>query len=130
MPPRPRLIAVIDDDIEFLRYVHVALGVEGYACITFQSATSALDYFRYQLPALAIIDYYLPDADGVTLLRELRAAPATKALPVVLTTGPAVLTMRSLQIAARELDATLLLKPYDVDTLSSVLDRLLPPDTD
>jgi CheY-like chemotaxis protein len=38
-------------------------------------------------PALVLLDLHLPDLTGVQVLRELRAAPATSGVPVVILSG-------------------------------------------
>lgn len=40
-----------------------------------------------ELPELVVLDVMLPGVDGVELLRRLRAAPATRSIPVVMATA-------------------------------------------
>ena len=128
MPPPPKdsaVIAVVDDDPDFAEIMTVVLGFEGFTPVSLPSARAALDYFRHQLPSLAIIDYRLPDLLGVQLVETMRSDPQTRDLPVVLTTALDRRYIGPLEEAARRLDAVLLLKPSLLDTLAGTIRVLL-----
>jgi len=122
---QPAVIAVVDDDPDFTRIMSLALGFEGFRPVSLPSAGAALDYFRTHQPSLAIIDYRLPDLLGVQLMEAMRSDPHTRAVPVILTTALERGHVAPLQDAARRLDAILLLKPFDLETLADTIRRLL-----
>jgi DNA-binding response OmpR family regulator len=64
-------------------------------------------------PALVILDVLLPDADGLELLKELRARPDGSSLPVLLLSSEAEVKSRikGLQTGADDYVG----KPYDVN---------------
>jgi CheY-like chemotaxis protein len=74
-------------------------------------------------PALILLDNRLPDASGEQVLRDLAAAPATAAIPVVILSGdshPA--TVRELRAAGA---ADFLGKPFELHQLLAILGRYL-----
>ncbi len=73
-------------------------------------------------PALVLLDLMLPRMDGETLCHELRAHCD---VPIVVVSGDRPDRVES---AARRIGAiTSLKKPFDLDALSWLLDRLVPP---
>lgn len=121
----PAVIAVVDDDPDFTRIMSLTLGFAGFRPVSLPTAAAALAYFRHNRPSLAIIDYRLPDLLGIQLMETLRSEPNTRELPVILTTALERGHVVPLQDAARRLDAVLLLKPFDLETLADTIRRLL-----
>jgi diguanylate cyclase (GGDEF)-like protein len=56
------------------------------------NAAEAMQRVAEQTPDVIVLDVALPDVDGVTLCRRLRALPATAAVPIVLLTGDSTAT--------------------------------------
>jgi two-component system, NtrC family, sensor kinase len=77
-------ILVVDDSLtvrmNLLRTL-AAAGLDATACATLAEARSALAGGGF---GLVILDVLLPDGDGIDLLAELREAPATRAIAVML----------------------------------------------
>jgi two-component system, OmpR family, response regulator ChvI len=65
-------IALVDDDLNILTSVSIALETEGYKIITYTNGASALDGFKTSAPDLAILDIKMPRMDGMEMLRRLR----------------------------------------------------------
>ncbi|MCU1456102.1 MAG: chemotaxis protein CheY [Actinomycetia bacterium] len=71
-------ILLVEDDPTISRSLEQALTAEGYDITLAIDGTSARSAFRTLVPDLVLLDLGLPDADGVELCREFRAAaPAT-----------------------------------------------------
>ena len=77
-------IALVDDDLNILTSVSLALEAEGYRIATYQDGVSALDGFRTSPPDLAILDIMMPRMDGMEMLRRLRQ---NSNVPVILLTS-------------------------------------------
>lgn len=69
-----------------------------------------------------LLDLHLPDGSGLDLLRELRAAPEHRTLPVLVLTGEGE---ERVLAAVRELDAALLTKPFSPSKLMARIAALL-----
>lgn len=63
-------ILVVDDEPDICRLVSEILEDEGYAAATAQSAQSAREAYKAQRPDLVLLDIWMPDTDGITLLKE------------------------------------------------------------
>ena len=74
-------------------------------------------------PALILLDNRLPDATGEQVLRNLAAAPATAAIPVVILSGDSHPATVSELLAAGAAD--FLGKPFEAHQLLAILGRYL-----
>jgi two-component system, OmpR family, response regulator ChvI len=77
-------IALVDDDLNILASVSIALEAEGYRVTTYSDGVSALDGFTTTPPDLAILDIKMPRMDGMEILRRLRQKSD---LPVIVLTS-------------------------------------------
>lgn len=84
MPEPPAMILVVDDQLEtghlMLRILHYL----GHEAVHVPSGADALSYVRQTLPAAVLLDYMMPEMDGLAVLRALRADPRTHAIPVII----------------------------------------------
>jgi two-component system KDP operon response regulator KdpE len=65
-------VLVIDDEAPIRRFLRVALEAEGFGVIEAATARAGLAAAARETPGLVVLDLGLPDADGLTVLRELR----------------------------------------------------------
>ena len=63
-------ILVVDDEIGIRELLSEILQDEGYRVALAENAGEARAYRQRQQPALVLLDIWMPDTDGVTLLRE------------------------------------------------------------
>ncbi|WP_159809649.1 response regulator transcription factor [Cellulomonas citrea] len=74
MTADPARILVVDDDPGIRELLTSALTFAGYQVQTAGTAAAALDALRDARPDLVVLDIVLPDADGLDVLRMVRAA--------------------------------------------------------
>ncbi|MGA3186972.1 MAG: ATP-binding protein [Bryobacteraceae bacterium] len=79
---RPILLA--DDNADMRDYVRRLLMQSGYQVEAVSDGLAALSAARAQRPALVLTDVMMPGLDGFGLLRELRADPKLRDVPVIL----------------------------------------------
>lgn len=79
-------ILIVDDEIGIRELLSEILQDEGYRVSLAENATEARVYRAKQQPALVLLDIWMPDMDGVTLLREW-AASGQLTMPVVMMSG-------------------------------------------
>ena len=65
-------ILVIEDEAPLRRFLSPVLGSQGYQVLTATTAAQGASMARSHNPDLILLDLGLPDADGLTVLRELR----------------------------------------------------------
>jgi len=83
-------ILVVDDEIGIRELLSEILSDEGHVVATADSAASAREVRRQSAPDLILLDIWMPDTDGVTLLKEWVAnGPLT--VPVIMMSGHATL---------------------------------------
>jgi two-component system, NtrC family, nitrogen regulation response regulator NtrX len=63
-------VLVVDDEPDIRQTVRDILEDEGYLVDTAESAASAREARRQQRPDLVLLDIWMPDLDGISLLRE------------------------------------------------------------
>src|SRR5512142_2688555 len=81
-----REILIVDDEVGIRELLSEILQDEGYRVSVAENATEARSYRARQQPALVLLDIWMPDTDGVTLLREW-AASGLLTMPVVMMSG-------------------------------------------
>jgi signal transduction histidine kinase len=80
--PRPKVL-VVDDNADLREYL-TGLLASAYDVSAASDGREALEVVRAWHPELVVSDIMMPTLDGFGLLRELRADPASAALPVIL----------------------------------------------
>ncbi len=104
-------ILIVDDSLTVrmdLQEAFEAAGLRATSCETLALARQALALGRFDL---VLLDVRLPDGDGVDLLQQLKLAPATAQLPVMMLSSEAEVRdrLRGLKTGADEYVG----KPYD-----------------
>ncbi|MCC7530689.1 MAG: response regulator [Candidatus Melainabacteria bacterium] len=85
MAERNSYILVIDDDKYFRDLASELLQSKGYEVVLARNAYEATAALEAKRPALAIVDYRLPEVDGMTWISKVRESDGN--LPIVLCTG-------------------------------------------
>lgn len=70
---RPTVVAVVNDDYNFLRNMLDTLEPEGFDVRTYADGVEALAAFQENLPDIAMINYVMPRMNGLELVKRLRA---------------------------------------------------------
>ncbi|MFO8154955.1 MAG: sigma-54 dependent transcriptional regulator [Thiohalospira sp.] len=81
-------ILVVDDEPDIRELIQEILADEGYAVVTAANGAEARERRRKQPPSLTLLDIWMPDVDGITLLREWQAEE-DEAEPVIMISGHA-----------------------------------------
>ncbi len=79
-------ILVVDDEADIRSLVKEILSEEGYDVEVAANGAEARSLRQRQQPDLILLDIWMPDVDGITLLREW-SATATDGCPVVMMSG-------------------------------------------
>src|SRR5437667_11769016 len=83
---QPKEILIVDDEIGIRELLSEILQDEGYRVSLAENAGEARSYRAHTQPSLVLLDIWMPDTDGVTLLREWAAA-GQLTMPVVMMSG-------------------------------------------
>ena len=82
----PKEILIVDDEVGIRELLSEILQDEGYRVSLAENAGEARSYRAHNQPALVLLDIWMPDTDGVTLLREW-AVGGQLTMPVVMMSG-------------------------------------------
>ena len=93
------LILIIEDNEKNRKLARDVLQVKGYQTIESETAEEGLDLALAQSPALILMDIQLPGIDGITALKQLRAEPKTRSIPVIAITASAMTHNRQTMLA-------------------------------
>src|SRR5215831_405052 len=83
---KPRILIVEDHPI-IAELVETRLRIEGMEPIKCPGGREALEILGSQPLDAVILDIMMPDVDGYEVLRQIRARPATRDLPVIFLTA-------------------------------------------
>jgi diguanylate cyclase (GGDEF)-like protein len=108
----PRLL-LIDDDPSSLRLAAGILGPE-YTLIFATCGRDALDLMT-ETPELILLDYHLPDIDGLEVCRRFKADPASADIPVIFITADQDSVLEAAGLEAGAVD--FVTKPYSAAVL-------------
>jgi DNA-binding NtrC family response regulator len=80
------LVLVVDDEPDIRELVREILEDEGYAVVVAEDVATAREVIDEKVPDLVLLDIWMPDQDGISLLKEWHDAGAIK-FPVVMISG-------------------------------------------
>jgi DNA-binding response OmpR family regulator len=115
-------ILVVEDDEVGRELVRITLEREGYRVVTAEDGALGFEMALAERPDLIITDVSMPTADGIQLVRSVRAAPEVAATPILVTTGFG--TGNATYTLTQGADAYEP-KPLDPDSLRESVRRLL-----
>ncbi|MFN3574620.1 response regulator [Phenylobacterium sp.] len=124
MSHRP-VILLVDDDVTLLQAIAQILGAESFEVVLADQPNLATQFLNNLNVDLAIVDIFMPERDGVELIRDIKARRPD--LPIIAMSGgwrsinpDTVLEM------ARALGAEAgLVKPFDRATLTATVAEVL-----
>jgi CheY-like chemotaxis protein len=93
------LILIIEDNEKNRRLARDVLQVKGYKTIESETAEEGLNLAAEQSPALILMDIQLPGMDGITAMKQLKADPKTKSIPIIAITASAMTNNRQAMLA-------------------------------
>jgi len=108
-----KAVLVIDDDPQILDLIRFTLEDSGYDVMTAKDADEGiLKAITYRM-GLILLDIRLPDKDGLTVLKELRAQNVTSYVVMMSAHGTIKLALESLKLGAYDF----LEKPFEIEEL-------------
>jgi len=81
------LIYLVEDDNSIRELVAYTLHSAGFAAEGFEKPSAFWAAIEKEIPSLILLDLMLPEEDGISILRKLRASSKTKKVPIILLTA-------------------------------------------
>ena len=92
-------ILIVDDHEHLRRILASILRVRGYEIHEAGTAAQGIERALSTQPHLILMDIQLPGIDGITALKQLRAEPKTRSIPVIAITASAMTHNRQTMLA-------------------------------
>ncbi len=80
-------ILIVEDEEDILELIRYNLQLERYRITSATSGEEALTKARDEIPDLILLDLMLPGLDGLDVCKEVKKAPATMHIPIVMVTA-------------------------------------------
>lgn len=77
----------VEDNFHYRRLIRKLLESQGYDFIEAEDGRTGLDLIRSVRPVLVLLDIGLPDMDGVSVMREVKADPTLCHIPLIALTA-------------------------------------------
>ncbi|MBZ4684042.1 MAG: phosphoserine phosphatase RsbU/P [Fusobacteriaceae bacterium] len=117
-----KILVAIVDDAKFMRaLISTVLQEEGFATIAYGDPLEALEELRYKEPDIILVDYEMPNLNGLEFIREFN--PKKRNIPTVMLTTE---TDVNLAVSAMRLGASdFLNKPFKKEELIHILKKVV-----
>lgn len=120
MSDKKRVLAV-DDDASVCEFYSQALRLSGYDVECAPSAAKAREALSKRRPDIVLMDIMMPDQDGISFTRELRADAKTSDIPIIVVSGLADAGTLNDALLFGAVDY--MVKPIDLDALKAKIER-------
>jgi two-component system chemotaxis response regulator CheY len=118
-------ILVVEDSRSVRSLIRDALELDGHEVAESEDGRQALTALEQVRPDLVLTDVNMPEMDGITLTRAIRALPRFRFTPILILTTESGDEMKR---AGRAAGATgWIVKPFDFRELRALVSRLLAP---
>lgn len=115
-------VITVDDSRTIWDMVSYTLKEAGYNILEAEDGVQALTVLEAQKADVIITDLNMPNMDGITLIKELRALPTYRATPILMLTTEADEAKKT---AGREAGATgWIVKPFNPEKLIAVIKKV------
>jgi UDP-3-O-[3-hydroxymyristoyl] N-acetylglucosamine deacetylase len=114
-------ILVVDDEEGILKSIVGILQDEGYGTITAQGGKEALQLYQTEAPDALLLDIWMPDMDGIEVLKRLQEFDADSAVVVISGHGTISTAIKAVRLGAFDF----IEKPLSMEILLAILDKAL-----
>jgi PAS domain S-box-containing protein len=116
-----KMVLVIDDEPAILELLTETLLLRGFQVLRTPDGRTGVEFATKYLPDVIILDFSMPDFNGIQVVEQLRAHPRTKNIPILINTG-IVLDEADRQRLAGQVQS--IASKTEQDNLLAELDRL------
>lgn len=117
------VVLVVDDDVFQHKIVKKILEAENYHVLCAVGGIEALAMMHQRLPDVILMDFVMPEMNGVEVIRKLKAVPKFAAIPIIMITGKGEKAVVTEAITAGAID--FVVKPYNREKLTTKVSRVL-----
>lgn len=113
-------VLLLEDNPELLDVLREVINLSGHQVHVAQNGREGLDILldTNRVPDIVICDLLMPDMDGLTFIRQMRANPAWDSIYCIAMSGAKHEAKMALEVGADQY----IVKPFSISDLSSLLD--------
>jgi DNA-binding response OmpR family regulator len=117
-------ILVADDDPGIRRTLQIGLTKAGYDVVEARDGAEAMHLWRHDGADLVILDIYMPDKDGLEVIRELRAESPTTPV-ITMTDGGRSKNLDPLRHSETFGASRTIAKPFTLEEMLAIVKQVL-----
>ncbi len=114
-------VLVVDDEGEIRTSLRGVLSDEGLRVLEAEDGRRALDLVRAERPELVLLDVWMPEFDGIELLRSIQGQPDRPQVVMISGHGNIETAVKATKLGAFDF----IEKPFSIDALLQVVNRAL-----
>ena len=127
---QPKTVFIVEDDEEFSDLIKMRLEAAGFRVLNSKGGDKIIELITDAKPDLVVLDVFLPDMDGLTILKRLKApfdietgkSSVTREIPVIVITGKAPMIENLTRVSGA---SDFFIKPISVEKLVNRIRELL-----
>ena len=83
MASKKRMVLIVDDERCILEVIGYALGEKGFTIESAANGIEALEKIARNKPDIIILDFAMPQMDGLQVCKQLKTYPDTQDIPII-----------------------------------------------
>ena len=123
MNSHPARVLVVDDDDSYCTIIRELLIRYGYDVRVAYSVEEAMRLLQEERPDLILTDLMMPEVDGITFIRRLRAMPPHSGIPTIVVS--ALVLARERAAAAQAGADAFVAKPFSIRQLQATIEEVV-----
>ena len=121
-------VLIIDDDKHIRHLIKAVLEPMGHQIVEAANGKDALQTIQSNTPSLVIVDIFMPEIDGIEIIKNLRNTQSD--IKIIAISGRGALDNVDVLEVAQRLGATHTLpKPFEIRELFNIVQDMFPPDS-
>ena len=116
----PNKVLIVDDDKTMVSLLKTLLEMDGFEVAEIHDWSTVVEEIKAEMPDLVIMDYFLPQLEGLDIVVDMRKDPDLASIRIIMTSGMD-LSERSLAAGVDDF----LLKPYTPEQLTASIHQRL-----
>jgi DNA-binding response OmpR family regulator len=116
-------ILVVDDEVNFVALLKKRLEANNFNVISAPDGAEGLKKAREEQPNLILLDILMPNKDGFSTVKDLKAEESTRRIPVIVLTakGDTSSLFKSKELGVDDY----IIKPFDAKVLLKYINRYI-----
>ena len=113
---------LVVDDAEFLRLrISKMLTGDGHEVIEAENGLQAVNKYQAEAPEIVLMDITMPEMDGLTALKEIRAKDPKAKVVMLTALGQESVVLEAIKSGAKDF----VVKPFERDRVANAINKLL-----